>query len=301
MTEFAFSKISSLAWDQKNTIRNVRRNKYLSRYIIESHIIILICTLIYGAVLGYYVRGTQIILNSLKIPILYLVTLYIAIPIIFIVDALMENKITFMQVTTLLLLGFTSTSIVLIAFTPLMLFFILTTNDYSFIVILNIAVSGFAGYFGIVSILSSFKRFHNKDTWSPSLIIGSFIIVFVGTQLAWALRPFFHSSTNFTRPISGNFYVALARLAGQNPMVAVIIIGIFLLIAIFITATRLHLDSQDAKKRHRKIESKTKSKPGQIRKENKNINHNMPNYPPPYYPGAVWNIPQVNPVQPNKK
>ncbi|MCK5561246.1 MAG: hypothetical protein KAJ51_11650 [Thermoplasmata archaeon] len=291
-----FSKISELSWAQKNVIKNIKKNRNLASYLIETHLVILLCTLIYGAVLGYYVKGYQIILNAVKIPLLFLITLYIAIPIIFIVDVLLENKISFPQMSSLLLLGFTSTSVVLITFTPLMLFFILTTKDYFFIVMLNIVICSFAGYFGIISILSGFKQFHKTGNWYPSLLIGSFIIIFVGTQLAWTLRPFFHASDQFTRPISGNFYVAVARIIELNPLVAVVLITIFAFIGAIITITRIITEPEHKKTFYKKPESKHKPKQKEIK-----INK-IPNYPPYYYPNGVWGLPQPLPSEiENKK
>jgi hypothetical protein len=296
MSKNNFPKISELAWEQKNIIENVKMNRDLNRYILGCHVLILICTIIYGAVLGYYAKGEQIILDAIKIPILFLITLYIAIPIFFIVDALQGNKISMGQISTLILLGFSSASIVLIAFTPLMFFFIFTTLEYSFIAILNIVICGFAGYFGIFSIYSSFKQFHKSTTWYPSLMIGSFIIIFVGTQLAWTLRPFFHISSQFTRPISGNFYVALARLIEENPIVSIILITIFGLIAAIITYNWINndsrLDSTTAQGANQKVKRKLKETPIQTPPPP------TPNYSPPFYPGQVWGITQPIPTIP---
>lgn len=260
MIKFQFPDISELAWHQKNTIEDIQKNKNIKRYIFNAHVVILICTIFFGVALGFYVRDEQIIFNALKIPILFLVTLYITLPIFFIVDVLLGNKITFYQMSSILFLGFTSAAVILGAFTPLMFFFIVTTLDYSFILILNIAICGFAGYFGIVSIISCFEQFHKNNKWSPSLIIGSFFIIFVGTQLAWTLRPFFHSYSEFTKPISGNFYVALARLIEHNPTIAIILIALFGSIAIFISITRMFANSSPKKSIPSRIESKRKLK-----------------------------------------
>ena len=295
MFETGFSKFSELAFDQDRSITNVKENKNLGRNMFECHVIILICTIIYGAVLGVYAKGPQIFINALKIPLLFLITLYIVIPIIFIIDKLLGNKINFSQISTLLLLGFSSTAIVLIAFSPLMLFFILTALDYYFIVILNIVICGFAGYFGIISILTSFKKFHNTDELNPSLAIGSLVIVFVGTQLAWTLRPFFHTTSEFTRPISGNFYVALASLMEQNPIMTVVLFGVFGLIAVIITGTRLIMSMQP-----RQVTTVTgPSRPRTMRKvKNKNHPAQTP-YHPYYYPSSVWGVPYPMPQNAN--
>ncbi len=244
MKENISVKIFELAWDQKKAINNIKKKKYIGQYILQSHVLILLCTMIYGMVLGSYVKGPTIIFNAIKIPILYIITLYIALPIIFVVDVMFEKNVSFTQLAAILLLGFTSISVVLIAFSPLILFFIISAPDYGFIVILIIVISGFAGFLGIISILSNFKKLHETKTWNPSLIIGSFIIIFVGTQLAWTLRPFFHISDGFTRPISGNFYVALASIVANSPMVSIVLIGIFGLIAALITISRLEISRE---------------------------------------------------------
>ncbi len=302
MVENYLFNFSELAWDQRQAIRNIQKNKYLWQYIIQSHIIILICTMIYGAVLGYYVKGPTMISNALKMPILYLFTLYIAMPVIFIIDVMLENKISFIQISAILLLGFNCIAVVLIAFTPLMLFFIHTAPDYGFITVLTIVISGFAGYFGIISILSNFSKFHKNEIWNPSLIIGSFIIIFVGTQLAWTLRPFFHVSEGFTRPVSGNFYVALVRIISDNPEVSGILIGIFGLIAIMVLLSKIVINS-DIDKRGIRISSNSTSKRKRNLKDgSKQSKKQEPQpYPIPYYPGQVWGVPPIVPPTPGKQ
>ena len=295
MYKIEFPKVSELAWAQKKVIKNVQKNKNIYQYIIETHILILICTMLFGATLGVFAKGPQIMYDALKIPILWLVTLYITLPIIFIVDVMLENKITFSQTSVLLLLGFTTASIVLIAFTPLILFFIISAPDYNFITLLTIVISGFAGFFGIISILSSSRRFHKNKTWNPSLIIGSFIIFFVGTQLAWTLRPFFHFSPGFIRPIYGNFYVALARVIQHHPIIATILILIFGLIALFVIIIRTTTDSETEKsiKSSQKVKTKQKLK-SKKKPTQKPI---YPYYPPIYDPAEVLGITQTNPPQ----
>lgn len=243
MIKFQFPDISELAWHQNKTIENIKKNKNLKKYILNTHLIILICTIIFGIVLGFYAKGEQIVFNALKMPILFLGTLYITLPIFFIIDVLLGNRITFLQMSSILFLGFASTAVVLGAFTPLMFFFILTTFDYSFVLILNIAICSFAGYFGLVTVISCFEQFHNKSNWTPAMLIGGFFMMFVGTQLAWSLRPFFHSYSEFTKPVSSNFYVAIAKLIEHNPAIAIILIALFGLIAIFISITRMFEDS----------------------------------------------------------
>jgi len=48
--------------------------------------------------------------------------------------------------------------------------------------------------------------------WTPAFFVGSIIFMFVGTQLAWVLRPYFHYYPQFVRPFEKNFYVAMIEL-----------------------------------------------------------------------------------------
>ena len=274
----------------------------MDQYIIQSHILILISTVIYGLVLGFYAKGPQLILNSIKIPILYLFTLYITIPIIFVVDVMMDNKINFTQLSTLLLLGFNNMAIVLLSFSPLMLFFIITAPDYTFIVILTVVISGFAGYFGIISITENFKRFHKTETWNPSLLIGGFIIIFVGTQLAWTLRPFFNIIDGFSKPISGNFYVALGNTIGKYPSVSAVLFGIFFLIALMVSLTRLSTQEPEKKSIGASEHIKTHQLPQKSETQKIPSTPNpIPTAQPqlPYYPGHVWGVQQALPYNNN--
>jgi hypothetical protein len=302
MLENKFFKISELTWNQKKAVSNVIKKRGLDQYIIQSHILILISTVIFGLVLGFYAKGPQLILNSIKIPILYLFTLYITIPIIFVVDVMMDNKITFTQLSTLLLLGFNNMAIVLISFSPLMLFFIITAPDYIFIVILTVVISGFAGYFGIISITENFKQFHKTDTWNPSLLIGGFIIIFVGTQLAWTLRPFFNIIEGFSKPISGNFYVALGNTIGKYPEVSAVLFGIFFIIALMVSLTRLSKPEPEKKSNGVSENINKPLHPQNNRTQNtpETLYPVTPPQPPvPYYPAHVWGVHQALPSENN--
>jgi hypothetical protein len=160
-------------------------------------------------------------------------------------------------------------------------------------------ICGFAGYFGIISMLTSFKRFHNDKTWNPALIIGSFMIVFVGTQLAWTLRPFFHTSEQFTRPISGNFYVALGNLIAEYPVVSAILFSIFVFIALIITLTRLAgEDSPVVAPEWVPPSQRPKKKLKQPISTDNSTDHRYP--PQPYYPSYYyhnfWGAPSPTPT-----
>lgn len=250
---FTFAKM--VIQEQESIIRDIRDGKNLKEYFIENNITILICTLIYGAVLGCYVGGSQILLNSVKIPLLFFITLYISLPIFYILELILGGKIEIEQLAVMLLTGYVVAAIIMLAFTPFMLFFILTAKEYYFTVFLTIGIMGLSGYFSLFYIYKSYLLFHimgievsedegiskeqiieGEKNWLPSFIVGSFSIAFVGTQLSWALRPYFHSHDSFTRPQDGNFYVAIAEAVGSEPWVATSLLCSFGFIAFLVTA-----------------------------------------------------------------
>jgi hypothetical protein len=109
----------------------------------------------------------------------------------------------------------------MIAFLPVTLFFTLTTPErtfatYGFSILLNVLFFALAGLTAVSYLLNGFSRIHGDNKrWVPAMMIGSIVLAFVGTQLAWVLRPYFHVSWVFLAPPSGNFYIALFELIAR--------------------------------------------------------------------------------------
>ncbi len=244
MNKISFSSINEFLRKQENVVDNIREKKFLRKYFVESNLAIILCSAVYGAVLGIYPGGFQILLDLVKVPILFLLTLYIVLPVFYIIDVLLKGEIEISQTATLLLTGFAVTSVVLITFTPVVLFFIITAPDYYFIVLLNICVCGLAGYFGLLYIMRGFQIYHKDKGYKPSVFVGSIITAFVGTQLAWTLRPFFHNYGEFVRPPESNFYVAVASLIAEKPYIGGAFVIVFALIAFVVTIIHLSKPSE---------------------------------------------------------
>jgi len=97
------------------------------------------------------------------------------------------------------------------------LFFLLTTANASssteaFLILLNVLIFALAGFFALVYWLRGFMALYSGGEWILYFLIGSFIFIFVGTQLAWVLRPYFHYRGYFIGPPEKNFYIAVIEL-----------------------------------------------------------------------------------------
>jgi len=299
MADYPFSSVGKILNDHDKVVVDIKKNRKLPKYFVEGNLIILLCSLAFGAALGSYLGGYQMLINSFKIPLLFFVTLYISMPVFYILNTLTGTKTSLFQTVQLLVSGYSVAAVVLIAFTPLMFFFMITSKEYTFTIFLTMGVMGLAGWFGIVYIFKNYLKFHGPDSkkWLPSFLIGSFVIMFVGTQLGWTLRPYFHPYGDFIRPVSGNFYVAMAQAAGDSPGIAALIILIFGFIAFVATLVMIAkwMDKSFADKATG-YDPETKKK-GPARKQK---TPPIPNIPPgyqvyPYPPGLIPNeVPNKN-------
>jgi hypothetical protein len=143
--------------------------------------------------------------------------LYVTAPSYYVLSSLFGGKRSFSQMIVLLLSGLTVMSTVLLALVPINLFFIFTTanatySTYAFLVILNVVIFALAGLFALTYLTRGFATLHSGIDWVPAFFVGSIIFMFVGTQLAWVLRPYFHYYPQFVRPVESNFYIAMIEL-----------------------------------------------------------------------------------------
>ena len=214
-------------------LENLAEEKNLNTYFVNSNLAILLLSACYGATMGLYSGGLQIIYSAVKVPILILFSLYLTVPSYYVLYSLLGGKRSLRQTVTLLLSGFTIMAIILVAFVPVNLFFIITTprssEAHSFTALLNIAIFTVGGFFALIYLIRGAKVLYKEpsEDWRPAFLVGSVILAFVGTQLAWVLRPFFNYYEFFIRPLESNFYTAVLslvlRFAGFSG--AIIVLG----------------------------------------------------------------------------
>ena len=212
-----FSVIEDYLKRRQEFIGDLIEERDLKKYFINSNVAIIVLSAIYGATMGLYPGGLQILYDTVKIPMLLLISIYITAPSFYVLTSIRGGKRSLSQVVVLLLSSVTVMSIILLALVPVNLFFILTTPNASFsteafIILLNVLIFTLAGLFALVYLLRGFMALYPGGEWILSFLIGAFIFIFVGTQLAWVLRPYFHYRGYFIGPPEKNFYVAMIDL-----------------------------------------------------------------------------------------
>ncbi|MFN0132667.1 MAG: hypothetical protein ACKVW3_09090 [Phycisphaerales bacterium] len=201
---------------------------------------------IYGFFMGWFALtrswGTgssagamQMIASTIKIPALFLLTLLVTLPSLYVFNAFIGTRLTFTSVVRLLIAAIVVNVAVAASFGTILAFFTLSTTSYSFMVVLNVALLGVAGGVGLGFLLAALRRLSPQTPVDPAqpaaakvspadgiFYIWVLIYSLVGAQMGWLLRPFIgHPAAPFQwfRPRSGNFFEAffyhLSKMLGS--------------------------------------------------------------------------------------
>jgi hypothetical protein len=172
---------------------------------------------IYGAVLGISNSLLQALASAIKLPILYLITLAICLPTLYFFNLLFGSRLTLAQTFALIMTAIAVTSILTLSFAPIALFFWLTAPSYDFYKLLNVGILTVTGVAGLSFLWQGMRHVHKAEGMGVrNLILWLWIFVygFVGTQMAWTLRPFFGAPGlpfEVFRDLGGNFYMNIVR------------------------------------------------------------------------------------------
>ncbi len=172
---------------------------------------------VYGAIIGSFHSWEQALSSAVKLPALYLMTLIICFPTLYFFNILFGSQRTLGQHFVMLLTAVSVISVLLFSFAPITLFFLISTFNYQFFTLLNVAILGITGFIGIKFLYQGMRLLAQEDvegieTRMRLLRFWLILYAFVGTQLAWTLRPFFGTpGTRFVlfRELEGNFYLSV--------------------------------------------------------------------------------------------
>ncbi len=179
---------------------------------------------VYGAVLGSTHSLAQALSSAVKLPLLFLITLIICVPALYIFSVLFGANQRLPQVVALILAAITVTAVLLLSFAPIVFFFLLTTSGYQFFKLLNVLFFTIAGVLGMVFLSRGMRLVSASDKAEGSkmrglvLYLWIMLYAFVGSQMAWTLRPFVgYPGARFEliREIGGNFYANVFMSLGE--------------------------------------------------------------------------------------
>jgi len=172
---------------------------------------------IFGLSLGCHALGWQLLSSAVKIPVLLWGTLLICLPALFTFNVLLGSKLSIQQTAAVLAMSTYLLTAILVSLAPIMMFFIISTQEKEFVILLTVLSCGLAGVFGVLLLWQAMGYLTVRAGYPYDAKIikaWTLIYVFVGTQAAWLLRPFVGDQDHFAvfRQIGGNFYNGLFHI-----------------------------------------------------------------------------------------
>lgn len=199
-------------------------------------VVIVALGMIFGVCMGCFallkVGGPvtmQMVASAVKVPLLFILTLLVTLPSLYVSNALVGSRLSLGSMLRLLVASMGVLVAVLASLGPIVAFFSFVTDNYSFIVLLNVVVFAASGFLGLSFLLQTLHRLSvvekeralpievvehveaEKGTPSPASTPGAldrmeghvlgkhvktvfrvWMVLFglVGAQMGWVLRPF---------------------------------------------------------------------------------------------------------------
>ena len=213
-------RIEATFKDYQGFCEVIYRQPYQLLTLRQTLLIGLLCGMFYGLIMGFYNSPQQALVSALKVPMLFYATLGICITLLHFIGILFGSKLKFIQTASVLVYGISVSMILLTAFAPISLFFMLTHSSYKFILLMHVTFFGISGAVGLYYIKRNFtilkKLAQQKDELAERnsnaiLSLWMVLYTFVGTQMAYILSPFIGSERTFMlfNGSNHNFYTYL--------------------------------------------------------------------------------------------
>jgi hypothetical protein len=127
----------------------------------------------YGAVLGvaHSAWYLQAVASAIKLPLLYLLTLAICLPTLYLFNLLYGGWLSLRQVIALALAAITVMAGLTVAFAPISVFFLISAHDYGMHKLLNVGILAFTGLTGLGYLVDGMRQMNRNgpDDGAPML------------------------------------------------------------------------------------------------------------------------------------
>jgi hypothetical protein len=195
----------------------------LGAKLLYSIFTLVVCSGIYGAAAGAYAGPLQALSAAIKLPVLFLGTLFICFPGFYVVQVLVGSRLKLAQVLTLVAGALALSAVLLVAVVPVTVFFLLTGANYYFLTLLHVLIVLSAGLVGMVALHQGLAFACEQRGVYPrrAMVImkaWAVLFAFVGIQMAWNLQPFVGDRGvpfQLFRHNEGNFYTAIVYSLGK--------------------------------------------------------------------------------------
>jgi hypothetical protein len=111
----------------------------------------------------------QLLASALKVPLLFFLTLLVTFPSLYVFNALVGSRLSLGSVLRLLIAALAVTVAVTASFGPIIAFFSVSTENYSFMVLLNVLLYAVAGMLGLGFLLQTLHRLSILDEFKAGM------------------------------------------------------------------------------------------------------------------------------------
>jgi hypothetical protein len=124
--------------------------------------------------------------------VLFLATLIVCALTLYFFNLTFGSNQSLSQNIALMLTAIAVTSVVLLSFAPIVVFFLLTSGNYQFFKLLKVGVFAIAGFIGVLFLVQGMRVVAASSPGARMAVVRLWILVyaFVGSQVAWTLRRF---------------------------------------------------------------------------------------------------------------
>ena len=148
-------------WQQGVEDRQLTR---LTGQMLVSSVVALAC---YGAVLGSFHSVLMALTSAVKLPLLFLVTLAICLPTLYLFNLVFGARLSIRQSLALVMVALTVTAMLALAFAPISLFFLITAPDYSFFKLLNVLILALSALVGLRFLTGGMRVLNDNGLLAP--------------------------------------------------------------------------------------------------------------------------------------
>ena len=149
-------------WQQVVEDRSLTR---LTSQMLLSSVVALAC---YGAVLGSFHSVLMALTSAVKLPLLFLVTLAICLPTLYLFNLVFGARLSVRQSLALVMVALTVTAMLAVAFAPIALFFLITAPDYGFFKLLNVAILALSALVGLRFLTGGMRVLNEHGLLAPA-------------------------------------------------------------------------------------------------------------------------------------
>jgi hypothetical protein len=168
-------------------------------------------TATFGAALGFYRGGAQILFSGVKLPLVTLLTLAVVAPLLHTLNRALERPASMAREVTLLVAVLARGALVLAAETPLIWAAHAVGADYHRLVLLSVLACSLAGIVSFRLLWTALSA-TRSSRWPVTLMLIVTMGV-VGAQASWLFRPYLvrprATDVVFMHPLEGSFSEAI--------------------------------------------------------------------------------------------